>query len=134
MKTVLTFKFALFAVLFGGCSNGNSFYSSSTRPVKRSVSASKNIETRLPSGLRLEVSPLTFEIPTGTTQQLVATAIYDLDYRRDVTKEVVWRVDVAAAANAKMSESQAGLVNGLLPGSGGLTVTLNGALTGEPER
>jgi uncharacterized protein YjdB len=84
-----------------------------------SVSGSAVILVNAPTLSALTITPSSFSIATGQSQQLVAQGVYSDGSAHDVTSQVTWGANGAAA-----SVNTTGLVTGVSAGSAAITATL----------
>ena len=84
-----------------------------------SIGAVQNIG-EAPALVSIEVTPSSFEINEGQTQQLVATGTYDDDSKEVITSHVAW----SSSASGVASVSSGGLVTGVTEGEATITATL----------
>ncbi|MBK7537264.1 MAG: Ig-like domain-containing protein [Myxococcales bacterium] len=74
----------------------------------------------------IAVTPATFTVALGTTQQLTATATYSDTSTQDVTTQVTWSSSNASRAAVSNADGSRGLVTALAAGAVTISATLSG--------
>lgn len=94
-------------------------YYGDARGATPSIGAVQNIG-EAPALVSIAVTPSTFEINEGQTQQLVATGTFDDDTTEDITSIVSW----SSSSTGVATVNSTGLVSGVSEGTATITATL----------